>query len=115
MLNKMMRKARKTLGTMKDHPTAVELRAREKLAFEILHPQVQVVKNSPTLQIVAGTIIGGLFLTGNWGTAAAVAGCWLGSKPLTHLVAGGVSSVGMVDARLLAAIQRLQAIQAEPA
>ena len=88
---------------------------REKLAFEILHPQVQVVKNSPTAQIVAGTIIGGLFLTGNWGTAAAVAGCWLGLKPLTHLVAGGVSSVGMVDAGCWPPSSGFRRSPAEPA
>ena len=105
----------KALVAVSRHPITAEFNAREKLAFEILHPQVQVVKNSPTAQIVAGTIIGGLFLTGNWGTAAAVAGCWLGSKPLTHFVAGGVSCVGAVDARLSAAIQRLQAMQAQPA
>jgi len=115
MLNTVMHTTRRALVAVRRHPITAEFNAREKLAFEILHPQVQVVKNSPTAQVVAGTIIGGLFLTGNWGTAAAVAGCWLGSKPLTHLVAGGVSCVGVADGRLLAAIQRLQAIQAEPA
>ena len=96
MLNKVMRKARKTLGTMKDHPAAVELRAREKLAFEILHPQVELVKRSPTAQILAGTALTAAILTGHWGTAAAIAGGWFGSKPLTHAVAGGVAGVGMV-------------------
>lgn len=115
MLNTVIHTTCKALVVVRRHPITAELKAREKLAFEILDPQVQVVKNSPTAQIVAGTIIGGLFLTGNWGTAAAFAGCWLGLKPLTHFVAGGVSSVGMVDARLLAAIQRLQAMPAEPA
>ena len=115
MLNTVVDRTCKVVVAVRRHPITAELNTREKLAFEILDPQVQVVKNSPTAQIVAGTIIGGLFLTGNWGTAAAVAGCWLGAKPLTHLVAGGVSSVGVADGRLLAAIQRLQATQAEPA
>lgn len=103
MLNKMMRKARKTLGTMKDHPTAVELRAREKLAFEILHPQVELVKRSPTAQIAVGTVISSLVLTGNLASAASLAGAWFFSKPLTHAVAGGVAGVGLIDAKLLAA------------
>jgi hypothetical protein len=113
MLNKVMRKARKTLGTMKDHPAAVELRAREKLAFEILHPQVELVKRSPTAQILAGTAVTAAILTGHWGTAAVIAGGWFGSRTVTHAVAGGVAGVGMVDAKLRAALERLQAMQVE--
>ena len=113
MLNKIMRKARKTLDTVKSHPTAVEMRAREKLAFEILHPQVEIVKRSPTAQILAGTALTAAILTGHWGTAAAIAGGWFGSKPLTHAVAGGVAGVGMVDAKLRTALERLQAMQVE--
>jgi len=108
-----MRKARKTLDTVKSHPTAVEMRAREKLAFEILHPQVEIVKRSPTAQILAGTALTAAILTGHWGTAAAIAGGWFGSKPLTHAVAGGVAGVGMVDAKLRTALERLQAMQVE--
>ena len=115
MFNTVMHSTRRALRTATSHPIAIELQVREKLAFEILHPQVEVVKNSPTAQIVAGTIVTAAIITGNWGTAAAVAGCWLGSKPLTHLVAGGVGAIGMADARLLAAIQQPQAAQAEAA
>ena len=100
---------------MKNHPAAAELKTRQQVAFSVLNPQIQIVKRSPTAQIVVGTIVTAAIVTGNWGTAAVVTGCWLGSKPLTHIVAGGVGGVGMVDAKLLAAIDRLQALQAEPA
>ena len=80
-----------------------------------MDPQIQIVKRSPTTQIVVGTIVTAAIVSGNWGTAAVVTGCWLGSKPLTHIVAGGVAGVGMVDAKLLVAIKRLQALEAEPA
>jgi uncharacterized membrane protein YfbV (UPF0208 family) len=96
------------------NPTTAELKTRQKFAFLILDPQVQVVKNSPTAQIVFGTVVSAAVLTGNWATAAVVAGCWFGSKPLTHAVPGGVAGVGLVDGKLLTAIGQLQSLQAEP-
>ena len=76
---------------------------------------MQIVKRSPTAQITVGAIITTSILTGHWGTAAAVAGCWVGSRPLTHAVASGVGAIGLVDAKLVAAIERLQIGQAEVA
>ncbi len=73
------------------------------------------MKRSPTTQIDAGTVITASILTGHWGTAAAVAGCWLGSRPLTHAVASGVGAIGLADAKLVAAVERLQIGQAEVA
>ncbi len=117
MVNSIARRGRRALGIVKDRltPTAAELKARQQLAFSVLDPQVRIVKRSPTAQIAFGSVVSGLLLTGNWGTAAVVTGCWLGSRPLTHVVAGGVGAVGLVDAKLLAAIERLQATQIEPA
>ena len=111
MLNKTIKKGRTIVGKMKNHPIAVELRAREKTAFEILHPQVEIVKRSPTAQIVAGTALTAAVLSGHWSVAAVIASGWFGSKPLTHAVAGGVAGVGMVDAKFRAAMERLQAMQ----
>ena len=50
MLNTVMHTTCKALVAVSRHPITAEFNAREKLAFEILHPQVQVVKNSPTAQ-----------------------------------------------------------------
>ena len=110
-------KGRKAFGIVKNRlaPTAAELKLRQQVAFEMLHPQVQAVKTSPTVQIVAGTVISGLFLAGQWGTAAVLAGAWFGAKPLTKVIAGGVGAIGLVDAKLLAALGRFQAMHAEPA
>jgi len=117
MFNTIVCKSRRVLSVAKARlaPTTAELKTRKKIAFSILHPQVEIVKRSPTAQIVAGTIISAAIVSGNWGTAAVVGGCWLGSKPLTHAIAGGAAGVGMVDAKLQAAIQQLNAMQVEPA
>jgi hypothetical protein len=108
-------KTRKDLRAVKSHPVASNLTARQRIAFSVLHPQVQIVKRSPVVQIVAGSLITAAVVSGNWGTAAAITGCWLGAKPLTYAVAGGVACVGAVDAGLLAALERLQGTQVEPA
>ena len=113
MLIRVVRRTRKALGAMRSHPITTELAVRERLAFTVLHPQVEVAKRSTSVRIVAGTIFTASILTGNWGTTAAIAGCWVGTRPLVHVAAGGVACVGAVDARLLAAIRQLQ--QAEPA
>ena len=113
MLNKTIRKGRKIIGSMKNHRVTAELKAREEFVFSILNPQVETVKKSPTAQILAGTALTAAVLSGHWGTAAAIAGGWFGSKPLTHAVAGGVAGVGMVDAKLRAAIEQLEAMQLE--
>ena len=117
MFNTLVRKSRRVLSVAKARltPTTAELKTRQKIAFSLLDPQVEIVKRSPTAQIVAGTIVSAAVLTGNWGTAAVVGGCWFGSKPLTHAIAGGAAGVGMVDAKLQAAIQQLNAMQVEPA
>ena len=110
MFNTIMHTGQHVLGTVKNHlaPAAAELKARQQFAFSILHPQVEIVKRSPTTQLTVGTAISGLVLSGNLGTAASLAGAWLCSKPLTYAVAGGVGAMGMADAKLLAAIQQLQ-------
>lgn len=115
MFPALVRKSRKVLGVVKARlaPTVAEGKARQELACLILDPQVQVMKNSPTAQSVVGTIITAAILTGHWGTATVVTGCWLGSKPLTRVVAGGVAGVGMLDVRLRVALDHLQAMQAE--
>ncbi len=69
-------------------------KTRQKLAFLILDPQVQVVKNSPTAQIVFGAVVSAAVLTGNWGTAAVVAGCWLGSPSSFDAGAMGAERAG---------------------
>ncbi len=113
MLNKTIRKGRKIIGSMKNHHVTAELKAREEFVFSILNPQVETVKKSPTAQILAGTALTAAILTGHWGTAAALAATWFGSRAVTHAVAGGVAGVGMIDAKLLAALERLQAMQVE--
>ena len=72
------------------------------------------MKRSPTAQIAVGAAITGLVVSGNLASAAGLAGAWIFSKPLTHAVAGGVGAIGLVDAKLLAALQRIQAGQVEP-
>jgi hypothetical protein len=56
-----------------------------------------------------------LLLTGNITSAAILTGCWFGSRPLTHVAAAGVAGVGMLDNEIMAAIEWLQALAAEPA
>jgi hypothetical protein len=85
--------------------------ARRRMAFEVLHPQVEIAKRSTTVKVVTGTAIATSIVTGQFNLAVALAAAWLGSKPLTHVVAGGVASVGTVDATLQAAIARLLAMQ----
>ena len=116
MFNTIVRKSQKIVGTVKNRlaPAAAELKLRQQFAFEILHPQVELVKRSPSMQIAVGAAISSLILSGNLASAAGLAGAWFCSKPLIHAVAGGVGAVGMVDAGLLAAIQRLRTIQAQP-
>ncbi len=109
--------SRKILGTLQNRlaPTAAELKARQRVAFSVLHPQVQTAKRLPPLQIAVAAAISGLVLSGNLASAAGLAAAWCFSKPLTQAVAGGVGAVGLVDARLLATLQRLQQTQFEPA
>ena len=115
VLNNMMNKSQEIVNSVKSHPVTAELMARQQLAFSLLDPQVRVVKNSLTVQIVAGTVIAGSIFTGHLPLAAGVTAAWLGSTPLTHLVAGGVACVGEIDAALATAIAQLQAMAAEPA
>ena len=115
MLKSIVHRIQKTLGVVKAHPVAAELKDRQQVAFSVLHPQIQVVKRSPTAQVIVGTIITAAVVSGNWGTAAVVTGCWLGSKPLTHVAAAGVALVGLADSEIVTAIERLQALAAEPA
>ncbi|MEI8376432.1 MAG: hypothetical protein WCJ35_26750 [Planctomycetota bacterium] len=116
MLNKVIKKSRKVLVIVNNRfaPTAAELKARQQVAFSILHPQVEIVKRSPMAQFAVGTAISGLILSGNLASAAGLAGAWIFAKPLTHAVAGGVGAVGLIDSRMLAALERLQSMQAEP-
>ncbi len=86
------------VDTVKSHPVTAELTARQLLAFSALDPQVRVVKNSLAVQIVADTVVAGSILTGHLPLGARVAAAWLGSNPLTHIVAGGVACVGKIDA-----------------
>lgn len=113
MLKKAIKKGRKIIGTMKNHRVTAELKAREEFVFSILNPQVETVKKSPTVQIALGSVVSGLLLTGHWGAAATLAATWFGSKPLTHVAASGVAGVGLIDAKLRAAIQQLEAMQLE--
>ena len=117
MLSRVIKKSRKALVIVNNHfaPTAAELKGRQQVAFSVLHPQVEIVKRSPMAQIAVGAAVSGLVLTGNLASAAGLAGAWIFSKPLTHAVAGGVAGVGMLDCRMLAALERLQAMQFEPA
>lgn len=115
MFKNTLHRIHDTLHSADRHPIAVELKARQHIAFSLLDPQVQIVKRSPTAQIVTGTIVTAAIVTGNWGTAAVVAGCWFGSRPLTHVTAAGVAGVGMLDSEIVAAIAQLQALAAEPA
>lgn len=86
--------------------------SRRRAAFEILHPQVEIAKRSTTVKVVAGTAIAGSLLAGQLNLALALAAAWLGSRPLTHVAAGGVASVGTLDDALRAAVARLQAMTA---
>jgi hypothetical protein len=107
---------RRTLGHMKSRfiPAVAALKLRHQVAFSVLDPQVEIVKKSPTVKIVAGTVLTAAILSGNWGLAAGLAGCWIGTRPVTHVVASGVACVGAVDAQLMGAIARLQKVQAQP-
>ena len=116
MLSRVIKKSRRAFTTVNNHfaPTASELKGRQQVAFSVLHPQVETVRRSPMAQIAVGAAVSGLVLTGNLASAAGLAGAWFCSKPLTHAVAGGVAGVGMLDCRMLAALERLQSMQAEP-
>ena len=115
-MNKVIKKSRKALVIVNNRfaPTAAELKGRQQVAFSVLHPQVEIVKRSPMAQIAVGAAVSGLVLTGNLASAAGLAGAWFCSKPLTHAVAGSVAGIGLIDAKLLAALERLQSMQAEP-
>ncbi|MEI8376103.1 MAG: hypothetical protein WCJ35_25065 [Planctomycetota bacterium] len=117
MLSRVIKRSRKALTLVNNRfaPTAAELKARQQVAFSVLHPQVEIMKRSPMAQFAVGTAISGLVLSGNLASAAGLAGAWIFAKPLTHAVAGGVAGVGLIDAKLLAAIERLQSMQFEPA
>ena len=117
MFNTIARKSQKIVQSTKSRlaPVAAELRLRRQVAFSVLHPQVEIVKRSPTSQIAVGAAITCLALTGNLASAASLAGAWFFSKPLTRAVASGVGAIGLVDAKVLAALERIQAMQVEPA
>ena len=115
MINNLKREACKALGALTKHKAIAELKAQQQTAFEVLDPQIRIAKSSPTVQIATASVISGLLLTGNFGTAVAVTSAWLGSRPLTHLAAGCVAGVGAVDAALVNAFGRLDAMQADPA
>ena len=51
-----------------------QLKTRQQVAFEILHPQVEIAKRSPTVQIAVDAAISGLVLTGNLACTAGLAG-----------------------------------------
>jgi len=106
MYSSIIAKSRLALGHVKSRltPTAVELSARQRIAFEVLHAQAQVVKGSPTIQLAFAASVAGLVATGRWGTAVALAGVWLGSKPIAHAIAGGVAAVGTLDNALATAV-----------
>ena len=72
-------------------------------------------EGSPLVQVTWGTAVTGLALTGHWAAAATLTAGWLGSRPITHVAAGGVAVVGEIDAALLSAIERLRALVNEPA
>jgi len=110
MFRNVIGKARRTLGRVAARllPTAVEFKVRQQAAFERLHPGVEQVKSSPTVQIAFGAAVTGLVLTGRWSAAAGVAGTWLASRQLTRAAAAGVGVVGMVDDRLRADAERAQ-------
>ncbi len=110
MFNDILTRIRKARTAVENHPITTELRSRENTAFSLLDPQVRIIKNSPTVQIVFGCAVSGLMLTGNVTMAAILTSCWFGSKPLTHVAAAGVAGVGMVDRELMAGIERLQAM-----
>ena len=48
-------------------------------------------------------------LDGPLGCGRSLTAGWLGSRPITHVAAGGVAVVGEIDAALLSAIERLRA------
>ena len=101
MFNDIIHKGRQSLSVL------TRLKTRHDTVFAVLHPQVELVKSSPTVQIATGVGIAGLIVTGNIAAAVTTAGAWIGSKPLTHIVAGGLACVGEIDATLLKAIARL--------
>lgn len=88
-------------------PSGVGLKARHDVAFAVLHPQVEVAKRSPTAQIAVGTGVLGLVFTGHLGAAAGLLGAWIGSKPLTHVIAGGLACIGELDAALEKAVSKI--------
>jgi len=106
MYSSIIAKSRLALGHVKSRltPTAVELSARQRIAFDVLHAQAQVVKGSPTIQLAFAASVAGLVATGRWGTAAGLAGVWLGTKPISHAIAGGVAAVGTLDRALATAV-----------
>ena len=94
MFNDIIRKGRQPFSVL------TRLKSRHDTAFAVLHPQVEITKASPTVQIATSVGITGLIVTGNFVAAAATAGAWIGSKPLAHIVASGLACVGEVDAAL---------------
>jgi hypothetical protein len=115
MFNNLFNRVRQSIVPVENLPIAEELKTRQQIAFWLLDPQVQIIKRSPTVQLAYGTIVSGLLLTGNFGSAAVLTALWCGSRPLTHVVAGGVAGVGFADSRLLARIEHLQTRAARPA
>ena len=107
MFNDIIHKGRQSLSVL------TRLKARHDTAFAVLHPQVELAKSSTTVQIATGVGIAGLLVTGNITAAAATAGAWIGSKPLTHVVAGSLACVGEIDTALVKAIARLDRATAE--
>lgn len=102
-------KTRKIRGAAKARMSAIAKgwKSRHDAAFTVLHPQIEAVKRSPTTQVTVATTILGLVFTGSFGTAAGLFGAWIGSKPLTHVVAGGMAAVATLDAAIEKAVSRL--------
>ena len=115
MFKNTLRQIHETLHIAENHPVTVELKTRQHIAFSLLDPQVQIAKRSPTVQLAFGSAMSILLLTGNITTAAILTSCWFGSRQLTHVAAAGVAGVGIIDSEIVAAIERLQALAAEPA
>jgi hypothetical protein len=83
------------------------LKARHNAIFATLHPQVEAVKGSPVAQLTVGTSVLGLLVTGSLGSAAGLLGAWIGSRPLTHAVAGSLACVATLDEAIERAVSRL--------
>lgn len=110
MITNVTRKSQKVLRAAQGRATPAlrGLRAKHDAAFAALDAQVQVAKRSAVAQLAVGGGVIGLTLTGHFGPAAGLLGAWIGSRPLTHVVAAGLACIAALDEAIEKGVTRLQ-------